>query len=138
MSRNRNNRNPKQYSYNRQSKGYQQNLYKQKLNQEGIKAPKTVDQKKLRIAAIVAGVIWLILTVVLIIYLRWKGLLIGLLVGLAAVGCAYLYLRHKQLELFSYYKKIGMTEEMYIKELKKRNTDVKQIEGVRRMWKKAK
>ena len=31
MSRNRNNRQAAQYGYNRQSKGYQQNLYKQKL-----------------------------------------------------------------------------------------------------------
>ena len=34
MSRNKNNRQAAQYGYNRQSKGYQQNLYKQRLKEE--------------------------------------------------------------------------------------------------------
>jgi hypothetical protein len=49
MSRNKNNRQAAQYGYNRQSKGYQQNLYKQRLKEENIKAPKnTLTEKKLR------------------------------------------------------------------------------------------
>ena len=46
MSRNKNNRQAAQYGYNRQSKGYQQNLYKQKLKQENIKAPKNTMTEK--------------------------------------------------------------------------------------------
>ena len=38
--------------------------------------------------------------------------------------------------MIKYYKQIGMTEEMYIGELRKRNTDVKQIESARRQWRK--
>ena len=38
--------------------------------------------------------------------------------------------------MIKYYKQIGMTEEMYVKELKKRNVDKKQIEQVRKTWKK--
>jgi hypothetical protein len=40
--------------------------------------------------------------------------------------------------MIAYYKKIGMTEEMYVKELRKRNVDKKQIEQVRKTWKKVK
>jgi hypothetical protein len=40
--------------------------------------------------------------------------------------------------MIKYYKQIGMTEEMYINELRKRNTDVKQIESARRQWRKVK
>jgi hypothetical protein len=76
--------------------------------------------------------------IVLTIFFKWKGLLIGLLAGLAVVGCAYLYLRNKQKEMIAYYKKIGMTEELYIQELRRRNTDPKQIEAFRRMWRKTK
>ena len=44
----------------------------------------------------------------------------------------------KEKEMIKYYKQIGMTEEMYVKELKKRNVDKKQIEQVRKTWKKVK
>ena len=139
MSRNRNNRQAAQYGYNRQSKGYQQNLYKQKLKEENIKAPKnTLTEKKLRTIAIVAGIVWLVLTIALIFALKWWGLLIGLVVGLIAVGGAYLYLRSKQNEMIAYYKKLGMTEDMYINELKKRGTDPKQLEYTRKVWRRVK
>lgn len=139
MSRNKNNRQAAQYGYNRQSKGYQQNLYKQRLKEENIKAPKnTLTEKKLRTIAIVAGIVWLVLTIALIFALKRWGLLIGLVVGLIAVGGAYLYLRSKQNEMIAYYKKLGMTEDMYINELKKRGTDPKQLEYTRKVWRKVK
>jgi uncharacterized membrane protein len=139
MSRNSNNRQAAQYGYNRQSKGYQQNLYKQKLKEENIKAPKnTLTEKKLRTIAIVAGIVWLVLTIALIFAFKWWGLLAGLVIGLIGVGGAYLYLRSKQNEMIAYYKKLGMTEDMYINELKKRGTDPKQLEYTRKVWRRVK
>ena len=124
--------------YNRPSGGYQKNLYKQKLKAEGIKAPKTVDQKKLRYILIGGGVAWLILTIVLSVFFKWTGLIIGMVLGLILVGGAYFYLQSKQKEIIRYYKKIGMTEDMYMNELKKRGTDKKQIEAFRKTWRKTK
>ena len=139
MSRNNNNRQAAQYGYNRQSKGYQQNLYKQKLKQENIKAPKnTMTEKKLRTILIVGAVVWVAISVLLILKLKWWGLLISLLIALAAVGGMYLYLNKQQKEIITYYKKIGMTEDLYIKELRRRNTPEKQIEATRRLWRKTK
>ncbi len=139
MSRNRNNRQAAQYGYNRQSKGFQQNLYKQKLKEENIKPPKNnLTEKKLRTIVIAGGIIWLILTILLVVFLKWKGLLIGLLVGLVVVGAAYWYLRHKQNEVIAYYKKLGMTEDMYINELKRRGTDQRQLDATRKIWRKVK
>lgn len=138
MSKNRNSRMPGNMNYNRPSGGYQKNLYRQKLNAEGIKAPKTVDQKKLRYTLIGGGVAWLALVILLTVYLKWTGLIIGLVIGLALVGGAYFYLQYKQKEIIRYYKKIGMTEEMYMNELKKRGTDEKQIEAFRKTWRKTK
>ena len=40
--------------------------------------------------------------------------------------------------MITYYKQIGMTEEMYINELRKRGTDRKAIEASRRQWRKVK
>lgn len=129
---------PGNMNYNRPSGGYQKNMYKQKLKAEGIKAPKTVDQKKLRYILIGGGVAWLILTIVLAVFFKWKGLIIGMVLGLILVGSAYFYLQYKQKEIIRYYKKIGMTEDMYMNELKKRGTDKKQIEAFRKTWRKTK
>ena len=129
---------PGNMNYNRPSAGYQKNLYRQKLNAEGIKAPKTLDAKKLRYWIIGIGVCWIILAVILTVLLKWKGLLIGLVIGFAVVGGIYYFLHYKQKEMITYYKKIGMTEEMYISELRKRGTDKKAIEASRRQWRKVK
>lgn len=129
---------PGNMNYNRPSGGYQKNLYRQKLNAEGIKAPKTMDAKKLRLIIIGSGVAWLLISILLTVKLKWIGLAIGVAIGLIVVGGLYYYINYKQKEMITYYKKIGMTEEMYIGELKKRGTDKKQIETMRRLWRKVK
>ena len=136
MSRNRNNRNPGKYNYNRQSAGYQKNLYRQKLNTEGIKMPKPMDPKKMRIVMIVLAVLWLIGGFFLIRGLRWWGLLIAALIGAALVGGMMYYINYKQKEMIRYYKKVGMTEQMYLSELKRRGTDKKQIDTFIKLWRK--
>lgn len=125
-------------NYNRPSAGYQKNLYRQKMNQEGIKAPKTPDAKKLRIVGIVMIVVWVVLTVVLFLNYKWIGLLIGVIIGAIAAGGMYLYMRNMQNNVIKYYKKVGLTEEMYINELKRRNVDKKQIDAYRKIWRKVK
>lgn len=129
---------PGNMNYNRPSGGYQKNLYRQKLNAEGIKAPKTMDAKKLRLIIIGSGVAWLLISILLTVKLKWIGLAIGVAIGLIVVGGLYYFINYKQKEMITYYKKIGMTEEMYIGELKKRGTDKKQIESMRRLWRKVK
>lgn len=124
--------------YNRPSGGYQKNVYRQQLNTQGVKQPKTIDQKTLRNAVIAIGVVWLLLSILLIWKLKWWGLLITAVIGLAVVGGLYFFIQYKEKSMIRYYKQIGMTEEMYVKELKKRNVDKKQIDQVRKTWKKVK
>ena len=76
------------------------------------------------------------ISILLILKLKWWGLLIAMVIGLAVVGGLYFFIQHKERSMIKYYKQIGMTEEMYVKELKKRNVDKKQIEQVRKTWKK--
>ena len=122
--------------YNRPSGGYQKNLYKQQINTAGLKQPKGIDQKTFRIIAIAIGVVWVVASVLLILKLKWWGLLISALIGVAVVGGGYFFIQYKEKEIIKYYKQIGMTEEMYVKELKKRNVDKKQIDQVRKTWRK--
>ncbi len=136
MAKNRYGKMQGNMQYNRPSGGYQKNLYRQQMLANNVKKPKSLTQKTLRIGLIVAGVIWLAITVALAITMKWKGVLIGMILLLAMTGGLWLYLRHTQKEMIKYYKQIGMTEEMYINELRKRNTDVKQIESARKLWRK--
>ena len=124
--------------YNRPSGGYQKNLYRQQINTQGVKAPKSLSQKTLRNYAIGIGVVWVIASILLILKLKWWGLLIAMVIGAAVVGGLYFFIQYKEKEMIKYYKQIGMTEEMYIKELRKRNVDKKQIDQVRKTWKKVK
>jgi len=59
-----------------------------------------------------------------------------MIIGAAVVAGGYFFIQHKEKEMIKYYKTIGMTEDWYIKELKKRNVDKKQIDQVRKTWKK--
>ena len=124
--------------YNRPSGGYQKNLYKQQMNTAGVKQPKGLDQKKTKIVAIAIAVVWFIVSILLIMKMRWWGLLISALIGLALVAAGYFYIQYKERQIIKYYKQIGMSEEMYIKELRKRNVDKKQIDQVRKTWRKVK
>jgi Flp pilus assembly protein TadB len=122
--------------YNRPSGGYQKNVYRQQMNSSGVKQPKGIDQKTFRIIAIAVGVVWIALSVLLILKLKWWGLLISMVIGAAVVGGAYFFIQYKERQMIKYYKQIGMSEEMYIKELRKRNVDKKQIDQVRKTWRK--
>ena len=138
MSKNRYSKMQGNMQYNRPSGAYQKNLYKQMINAEGVKQPKSIDQKTIKWGGIAIGACLIIMLVLLTVFLKWKGLLIGMLIALAVTGGLYFFLQQKQKEMITYYKKIGMTEEMYISELRKRGTDRKAIEASRRQWRKVK
>ena len=138
MSKNRYSKMQGNMQYNRPSGAYQKNLYKQMINAEGVKQPKSIDQKTIRWGGIAIGACLIIMLVLLTVFLKWKGLLIGMLIALAVTGGLYFFLQQKQKEMITYYKQIGMTEEMYISELRKRGTDKKAIEASRRQWRKVK
>jgi hypothetical protein len=138
MSKNRYSKMQSNMQYNRPSGAYQKNLYKQMINAEGVKQPKSIDQKTIKWGGIAIGACLIIMLVLLTVFLKWKGLLIGMLIALAVTGGLYFFLQQKQKEMITYYKQIGMTEEMYINELRKRGTDRKAIEASRRQWRKVK
>jgi CHASE3 domain sensor protein len=138
MAKNRYGKAQGNMQYNRPSGGYQKNLYRQQMLANNVKRPNPMSQKTLRIILIVGGVIWLALAIALSLTMKWKGFLIAMIVLTLAVVGLWFYLRNQQNSMIKYYKQIGMTEEMYINELRKRNTDVKQIESARRQWRKVK
>lgn len=136
MSKNRYSKMQGNMQYNRPSGGYQKNLYRQQMLANNVKQPKSMNQKTVRTITIVIGVVWVALTIVLGILFKWKGMLIGFGIGLIAMAIFWFYLQHLQKEMIKYYKQIGMTEEMYLNEIRKRNPDVKQIRAASKAWRK--
>ena len=136
MSKNRYSKMQGNMQYNRPSGGYQKNLYRQQMLANNVKQPKSMNQKTVRTITIVIGVVWIALTVVLGILFKWQGMLIGFGIGLIAMAVYWFYLQHLQKEMIKYYKQIGMTEEMYLNEIRKRNPDVKQIRAASKAWRK--
>ena len=86
MSKNRYSKMQGNMQYNRPSGAYQKNLYKQMINAEGVKQPKSIDQKTIKWGGIAIGACLIIMLVLLTVFLKWKGLLIGMLISLAVTG----------------------------------------------------
>ena len=132
----------RQVMYNRQSKAWQQNQMKNKMAEAGYAkgAPKTMDSKKLKIGVIVAAVVWVIITVLLVLKLHWWGLLIGLVVALAATGGFILFLRKKEQEIMRYYKAMGIPKQEFFKQMRRntKNIDQKTMNKMSKSWDKVK
>lgn len=124
--------------YNRQSKGYQQNVYKQQMKEKNVEMPKPIDMDKFTKRNRIVVFVW-----VVALCLGWwrVGWILGVIILVA--GAAYLgynvwYLRNYSVKYIKAYKQMGMPKDMYIKQLRKSGTDVKQIERLSKSWDKVK
>ncbi|MBR0374679.1 MAG: hypothetical protein IJH91_09150 [Mogibacterium sp.] len=124
--------------YIRQSKGYQQNMYKKQLKDKDIEMPKQIDTDKLIKVNRILGIGMIILTIVLLFWKGWKWALVLVLIGLLYVGGFFLYMQNYTKKFIKTYKAMGIPKDMYIKQLRKSGTDVKQIERMSKLWDKVK
>ena len=122
------------YGYNRPSGSFQKNMAKQQLDAKGVKQPKAMNEKKLLTYGRILLVVWIALTVLATWKFKWIGLIVLLLIGVAAVAGIALYFRSYGDKSIEYYQAMGMPKEMYMKEMKKRNVDKKQLERVSKTW----
>ncbi len=124
--------------YNRQSMGYQQNVYKQQMKQNNVEMPKKVDLNKITKIYRYGGIAWIILTVVLAIFVSVKTLIPMAVIALVAVGGMVLYMRDYEKKYILAYKKMGIPKEYFLKQLKKGGTDAKSLNKVSKRWDKLK
>ena len=125
--------------YNRQSKAWQQNQMKQQMAQAGYAKgmPKPIDPKKLKVGVIVGGIVVVALIILLTIFLKWKGLLLGLLIAILATGGLVWYMRKKEKDIIRAYKKLGMPKKEYMKFVRtnsKGNIDAKTMKRFEKTW----
>ena len=124
--------------YNRQSKGYQQNAYRQQLKEQDIKFPKQIDMEKWGKINKVLAVVWGIATVAIAFLVKWWAGLICVAVGLVYLGGFMLYINNYLKSYIKAYKQMGFPKDMYLKQLKRGGTDAKQIARMSTMWDKVK
>ena len=124
--------------YNRQTKGYQQNLQKKMMKDQNVELPKPIDMEKWTKINRILGIAWIIVTVLLSFLVNWKAGIASLVVGLLYLGGFTLYINNYLKKYITAYKKMGIPKDVYLKQLRRSGNDVKQIERMSRMWDRAK
>ena len=124
--------------YNRPSAGYQQNLYKQQMKEKDVKIPKQPDAKKIEKFTQIGGIVWIIATILLCFLVSWKAVIPMLIIAAAYAGGLFLYMRDFENKFITAYKKMGVTKEMFMKQLKKGGTDAKSMKKISKKWDKIK
>lgn len=124
--------------YNRPTKGWQNNQMKKQMADAGYsKVPKGLDGKKLKRNIIICAIVWAVLTILLIVWKHWWGLLIGIVIGAAATGGLIYFMRSKEREIIRYYKKMGVPKNEYFKQLartSKEPMDAKTVAKMKKTW----
>ena len=121
--------------YIRQSKGYQQNLYKKQMKEQDIQVPKSINIEKITKINRILGIVWIVLIFACGFFWTWIAAAV-----LAVVGAAYMggFLTNYSKKYLGAYKKMGVPKEMYMKQLKKNGTDAKSMERMSKLWDKIK
>lgn len=125
--------------YNRQSKGFQQNVMKKQMADAGYAKgmPKPIDPKKLKVGVIAGGIALAVLAVVLTIFFHWVGFFIGLGALVLATGGLVWFMRKKEKDIIRAYKRIGMPKKEYmnyVKSSSKGNIDAKTMKRFEKTW----
>ena len=124
--------------YIRQSKGYQQNLYKKQMKEQDIQVPKSINIEKITKLNRILGIVWIVLIFACGFFWTWIAAAVLAVVGAAYMGGFFVYMTNYSKKYLGAYKKMGVPREMYVKELKKNGTDAKSMERMSKLWDKIK
>ena len=124
--------------YIRQSKGYQQNLYKKQMKEQDIQVPKSINIEKITKINRILGIVLVILIFACGFFWTWIAAAVLAVVGAAYMGGFFVYMTNYSKKYLGAYKKMGVPKEMYMKQLKKNGTDAKSMERMSKLWDKIK
>ena len=124
--------------YTRQSKGYQQNLYKKQMKEQDIQVPKSINIEKITKLNRILGIVWIVLIFACGFFWTWIAAAVLAVVGAAYMGGFFVYMTNYSKKYLGAYKKMGVPKEMYMKQLKKNGTDAKSMERMSKLWDKIK
>ena len=105
--------------YIRQSKGYQQNLYKKQMKEQDIQVPKSINIKRITKLNRILGIVWIVLIFACGFFWTWIAAAVLAVVGAAYMGGFFVYMTNYSKKYLGAYKKMGVPKEMYMKQLKR-------------------
>ena len=120
--------------YIRQSKGYQQNLYKKQMKEQDIQVPKSINIEKITKVNRILGIVWVALIFVCGFFWTWVAAAVLAVAGAAYMGGFFAYMSNYSKKYLGAYKKMGVPKEMYMKQLKKNCTDANSMEIMYKLW----
>ena len=120
--------------YIRQSKGYQQNLYKKQMKEQDIQVPKSINIEKITKVNRILGIVWVALIFVCGFFWTWVAAAVLAVAGAAYMGGFFAYMSNYSKKYLGAYKKMGVPKEMYMKQLKKNGTDAKRMARMSKLW----
>ena len=100
--------------YIRQSKGYQQNLYKKQMKEQDIQVPKSINIEKITKLNRILGIVWIVLIFACGFFWTWIAAAVLAVVGAAYMGGFFVYMTNYSKKYLGAYKKMGVPKEMYI------------------------
>ncbi len=124
--------------YNRQSAGFQQNVYKQEMKLRNVQVPKQPDMKKITKISRILGVIWIVLAILLAFLVKPWTLIPMAVVALAYAGGLVLYMNDFEKKFILAYKKMDVPKDYFLKQLKRGGTDAKSLAKISKKWDKVK
>lgn len=118
--------------YNRQTKGYQQNMMKSLP--ESLEAPKMPSRKKAIGITIAAMIAILAITLLIRTVIGWWALLL-MVVGIAAYFVVFSrWMNGKLKQMVQYYQKMGVNKKTYQKQLLRGGIKESNLGSYMRMW----
>ncbi len=124
--------------FNRQSKGYQQNIYKNQMKERGVDMPKPMNAERMSKINRIVLIVLAVAVVVLAIFVNWKASLAAAVLGFVYLGGFMLYMNNYLKKYIGAYKKMGLPKDLYLKQLRRNGTDEKQVRRMSAMWDKVK
>ena len=124
--------------YIRQSKGYQQNVYKQQMKEKNIEQPKPIDMKRWTKINRVVMIVWVILIIAGALLINWIAALIATLLGAAYFAGFFFYVDNYSKKVLKVYKTMGIPKEVYLKQIRRGNPSEKEIKRMSKAWDKVK
>lgn len=124
--------------YIRQSKGYQQNVYKQQMKEKNIEQPKPIDMKRWMKINRVVMIVWIILIIAGALLINWIAALVATTLGALYFVGFFFYVNNYSKKVLKVYKTMGIPKEVYLKQLRRGNPSEKEIKRMSKAWDKIK
>ena len=120
--------------YNRQTKGHMQNIARGKMNALGVRSPNKTNINRVVKISRILFIVWIPIAVICGFKFGFPGLLAAMFVALLYILVISQYVKHYQQKLVSAYLEMGISKDVYMAEMRKRQQDAKSLAKLSKVW----